>query len=288
MSLLKRVEEAYLGVLRFIIIVAATLLLLSSIVFAVLAANNWRDHKPAAADGGVTVSPEDVTKEVLAHRAKPAADTKQEPSGRDQTLPESRPNLAEFDRAASAIVAFVGKHGQGVQTLDKERVMPVLYKRADPYANSDDAKPFAEGLALAMEKSLGDPKVVALIEPVGARQAVAAASSPEEGNEEPQQAPQGRGFKVSPIDVLNNTLEVYVSSFEKRVKERDEAKSQAAVEAVRRQETAMTQLYMAGGIFGAFLFLVFISIVVKIERNLRVLTLTPNSQPKLGRDSAEG
>jgi hypothetical protein len=73
---------------------------------------------------------------------------------------------------------------------------------------------------------------------------------------------------------VNDTLTTYTKLFNQKVQNRERANEQAITDEIERKATAMTQLYVAGGAFGAFLFLVFISIVVKIERNLRVLTIS--------------
>jgi len=164
-----------------------------------------------------------------------------------------------------------------------------LKQRAKPYENTPDAKPFSEGLALAMEKVLNEPKVIKLVEPTITKAVapVVVASAPEGGEIDEVQSPAQPRFKVSPIDVVNKALFDYVSAFEENVKKRDQASVDTISEAAERKATAMTQLYMAGGIFGSFLFLVFISIVVKIERNLRALSLAPSVLRQVNSDGVD-
>lgn len=280
MSVLRKVEEAYLGVLRLVIILVATLMLLASIVFLALAGGNWKEVKPAVGDTSVIVKPEEITQQVLAHRTEKAPLAAPDAQAPAKSLAEDTPNKAELDRAAAAIVTFFKRAGGEFQSVSHDRVVSVLKNKAEPYSKTDDAKPFAIGLALAMEKTLADPAVVKLIEPQAAVAPVApaVAASVAEGEPEepaPEPAPRSATRKVSPVDVVNDALSTYEAAFEKRVKDRSQAQIDAAAEEARNKATAMTQLYMAGAVFGSFLLLVFISLLVKIERNLRALTVAP-------------
>lgn len=280
MSVLRKVEEAYLGVLRLVIILVATLMLLASIIFLALAGGNWKEVKPSAEDTAVAVKPEEVTQQVLAHRTEKAPVATPDAQAPAKALSEDAPNKAELDRAATAIVTFFKKAGPEFQSISHDRVATVLKNKAEPYAKTDDAKPFATGLAVAMEKTLADPAVVKLIEPQAAVAPVApavAASVADGEQDEATQEPARRAAirKVSPVDVVNDALATYEAAFERRVKDRGQAQIDAAAEEARNKATAMTQLYMAGAVFGSFLFLVFISLLVKIERNLRALTVAP-------------
>ena len=126
-----------------------------------------------------------------------------------------------------------------------------------------------------MEKALADPKILKLIEPV----ALAPATVPEpvesvEGSEPAQQSqPQARSFKESPIGIANATMKTYIDLFDKQLADRERAIPEKDAAEIARKAEATQQLYIAAGAFGSFLLLVFISIVVKIERNLRNLSV---------------
>lgn len=284
MLLLKRVEEAYLGVLRLIIISAASLLLIAAAVFAVLASINLASTNKKVPEAIAAVNPEEITQGVISDHAEATPATKA-PSEKSDGKADTDPNQAEFDRAAVVILNFVKQHGKGRESLDKTIVLSVLINKAAPYQGTADAKPFAAGLAQVMEKSLSDPKLVKLVAPQKATQApppAAPAASDDTATEAvTEAAPQEPAFKVSPIDVINGVLNKYVSAFSDLVKQREQAKEDAVAAGIQSKGEMMTQLYVAGGLFGAFLCLVFISIVVKIERNLRVLTVPA----AVGRDS---
>ena len=280
MSVLKRVEEAYLDVLRFIIIFVASVLLLGAIVFAVLAASNSGPGNAKDSSTKLTVNADDVTNGVVASKSSnktPAQAISLDAEGERKVID---PNQALFERAAVAIFNFVNKHGRGAESIDKESVIQVSKRKASIYKEAEVAKEFASGLAATMEKTLADPKILKLVEAPAAVPPVAAPAQSVEGDESMVQAQPPapvQPFKESPIGVVNSTLENYIALFGKQLAEKESERDKAAAMEIERKANATQQLYMAGGAFGTFLLLVFISIVVKIERNLRNLSVPPKS-----------
>lgn len=274
MSVLKRVEELYLEVLRFIIIAAASLLLLAAVVFGALAASNYSQSSHGNEPAPASVNPADVTEGVLAAKSdkKPAASNAPSQVGEEGNA--SDPNEATYERVAKVVVEFVGKHGRGIEVLQKGPVIEVTKRKTHQYEDPAVAKEFVEGLAVAMEKTLADPKVLKLFEPLPAPKPAVA-----ENEEVEQAAPVVPLLRESPIEMVNSALSTYIRLFNEKLKERERAKDEAAAAEIAKKAAAMTQLTIAGATFGAFLFLVFISIVVKIERNLRALSATAQEQP---------
>lgn len=276
MSVLKRVEELYLEVLRFIIIAAASLLLLAAVVFGALAASNYSQSSHGSEHTPANVNPADVTEGVLASKAdkKPAANNAPSQVGEEGNA--SDPNEPTYERIAKVIVDFVGKNGHGVETLQKAPVIEVTKRKTNQYEDPAVAKEFVDGLAIAMEKTLTDPKVLKLFEPMPAPPAVKPAAPETEEVEQP--APVAPLLRESPIEIVNATLSTYIRLFNEKLKEREQAKNEAAAAEIQKKAAAMTQLTIAGATFGAFLFLVFISIVVKIERNLRTFSVATKEE----------
>ena len=277
MSVLKRVEEAYLEVLRFIIIAAASLLLIGAMVVAGLAANNWSQHGPSGEQATAPITPEDVTNKVIAAKADAPASTEKPVLDAAKAKAQVDPNEPLHERTATAIVNFVTKYGKGAETIDKPSVLEVTREKSQQYRDATVSADFAQGLAITMEKALSDPKVIQLVElPTVPAKPAAAASTPAPGTEEVIESsleqPVARPFKESPIGIVNDVLGTYVRLFAEKIEKKAQEKAQAELDEVTRKATAMTQIYIAGAAFGAFLLLVFISIVVKIERNLRALT----------------
>lgn len=274
MTVLKRVEELYLDVLRFIIIAAASILLIAAVGFGVMAGKNYsqssRIDKPAPAE----VNPSEVTDSVLASKSekKPSGVTTPSRVGEDGNTAD--PNEQTYERIAKIIVEFVKKNGQGIESLQLAPVTEVTRRKAQQYDDPAVVKEFADGLVITMEKTLADPKIVKLFEPPASTPVAPPAPVANDGEmAEQQAAPVTATLRESPIEIVNSTLTAYIRLFNAKIKEREQAKAAAIAEEIQNKASAMTQLMIAGSTFGAFLFLVFISIVVKIERNLRVMPL---------------
>ena len=277
MSVLKRIEEAYLDVLRFIIIAAASLLLLGAIVAAGMAGNNWGKRTGAGDQTNVSVAPEEVADMVVAMKADAAPSAgKPVPDAAAQSK-KVDPNQAFHERTATAVYNFVTKYGKGAETIDKSRVISVTSTKARQYKDPATEAEFAQGVALTMEKTLSDPKIIKLVElPAESVKPPQAPTEAVPGGDaaDIQPVPSvALPFKESPIGIVNNVLDTYSRLFAERIEKKVSDRNQAELEESAHKATAMTQLYFAAGAFGAFLMLVFISIVVKIERNLRALTI---------------
>ncbi len=274
MTVLKRVEELYLDVLRFIIIAAASILLIAAVGFGVMAGKNYSQSSQAEKPVSADVNPTEVTDSVLASKLekKPSGATTSNRVGEDGSTAD--PNEKTYEQIAKIIVAFVSQNGQGIESLQLAPVVDVIRRKASPYDDPTVVKEFADGLAVVMEKTLADPKILKLFEPLAPAPVAPAATVSNDGEVmEQQAAPVTPSLRESPIEIVNSTLNTYARLFNAKIKEREQARAAAIAEEVQNKATATTQLMIAGSTFGAFLFLVFISIVVKIERNLRAMPL---------------
>lgn len=272
MTVLKRVEELYLDVLRFILIAAASILLIAAVGFGVMAGKNYSQSSQIDKPVPAEVNPSEVTDSVLASKSenKPSSVTTPSRVGEDGKTAD--PNEQTYERIAKIIVEFVRKNGQGLETIQLAPVIEVTRRKAHQYDDPTVVKEFADGLVITMEKTLADPKIAKLFEPAAPAPVAPSAPVANEGEvAEQQAAPVTATLRESPIEIVNSTLTTYIRLFNAKIKEREQAKAAAIAEEVQSKATAMTQLTIAGSTFGAFLFLVFISIVVKIERNLRVM-----------------
>lgn len=284
MSVLKRVEELYLEVLRFIIIASASVLLVVAVVLASIAASNFGHPTDKDAQQTSVVNPAEVTNGVLTAKAnaKPSKAPAQKEVGEETNSAD--PNQATYERIAKTIVNFVKKYGQNIESVSNEDVIKVTRSKTAMYHDAATAKEFANGLAASMEKTLSDQKILKLFEASASTVAPAPTPTPvvqtteSENVEQPAPVAPAPALLESPLGIVNETLSTYIRMFNETLQAHEQAKAQALAEEVERKANAMTQLYIAGGAFGAFLMLVFISIVVKIERNLRELAAAPNKQ----------
>lgn len=265
MSVLKRVEEAYLEVLRIVIIIAASLLLLGAVVFGVMAGKNF-GGKSHAENSEASVTPDAVLAKLTEKNTEKPKGAEAKNAQSKLSVASSDPNQVYYDRTSVAVVNFINTYSKGLETVTKENIVEISRAKAELFKNDKVTTEFAAGLAVTMERTLADPKITQRVEkPAHRPSAAAAGQSTIEGNPYEQELP----YKESPIGVVNDVLSTYMNLFVAKEAAKEKAEAKAVQEAVERQASAMMQLYVAGGSFAAFLFLVFISIVVKIERNLR-------------------
>lgn len=255
MAILQKLETSYLAILRFVVILISGLLLIATLILSVSALVNLRDGaKPGQPAPKVT--PDQIITDLTKTPDKPGA-----PAAKPATqFPQSPvdPNHAEYERAANIIVSFVSKYGRGDEVL-KNSVIEIVKDRAELQPTPELAKSFASGLPGIFEKVLSDKKVIELVSrPVW--------SLP---GEDIQQNNTTMG--KSPIPIVDMTLNRYFEIFNLQVEQSSMEEANSMAEQAVRKERAMLNLYIAAATFGAFLLLALLSIIVRIERNLRPL-----------------
>lgn len=284
MSVLQRVEETYLGLLRLVVILVSSILLVATVVLAVSAASGLKDETKTDAAGSTTVKPDEVLESVAATTEAQKGKEKglRKTTKESASSSEADPNKAYYDRIASAITGFVTKYAKGIESVEASQIIEVTKSKAERYQSDEHlVSSFASGLAATMESAVKSPSIISRVQKTGAAPAAPARPVPMEASgEESEEVVQPQAelpFKESPLQVVNEVLSAYVRMFDEKVKSAEAEKVAAAAEAMERKAEAMNRLYMAGGAFGSFLALVFMSILVKIERNLR--SLHPLSAP---------
>lgn len=286
MSVLQRVEETYLGILRFVVILVSSLLLVATVVLAVSAAGGLKDEPKTEATGSATVKPDDVIESVVASAEAQKGSEKglRKTSKERVSGSETDPNKAYYDRIAAAVTGFVTKYSKGVESVEASQIVEVTKNKAERYKGDEHlVSSFASGLATTMESAVKSPSIISRVQKTGAAPVAPARPAPTEtSGEESEELVQPQAeppFKESPLQVVNEVLGTYVRMFDEKVKSAEAEKSAALAEAIERKAEAMNRLYMAGGAFGSFLALVFMSILVKIERNLRAFQPLPAGHP---------
>ena len=168
------------------------------------------------------------------------------------------PNHADYERAADIIASFVSKYGRGEET-PKDDVINILRNRAQSQPAPELIKAYASGLPGIFEKVLLDKKVVELVSrPVWS----------ESSDNLPQHdMTVGR----SPVWIVNMALNQYFMLFKQQANQAMADKEIERSEQAIRKGHAMQNLYMAAAAFGTFLLLALLSIIVRVERNLRPL-----------------
>ena len=143
---------------------------------------------------------------------------------------------------------------------------------------------YASGLAATFIASLGDKRLIARVEkPVAikARPIVAPVPAPapdqvdgeeplmEQAVDAPQPVVEEKPYKESPFLVVDEVLTAYNTMFNRKLAEATEKQGAAAAEHMEAKASATMRMYVASGLFGTFLLVIFLTIAIRIERNLR-------------------
>lgn len=249
MAILQKLETSYLAILRFVVILISGLLLVATLILLATALINSRGE---AAPGQHIQN--DLPDQIIDEHAKLGKSGESTAKHATQAVQSpADPNHSEYKRAVNIIVPFVQKYGRG-EEISEEKIIEYMAERAKSLPTPELAKTFASGLPGVLEKVLSDKKVIELVSrPTW--------HFPEPGNNTSRiDATVGQ----SPIWVVVTTINRYYEVFNRQAE-------QAMAEQAARKERATLSLYIAAGTFGAFLMLALLSIIVRIERNLRPL-----------------
>jgi hypothetical protein len=77
------------------------------------------------------------------------------------------------------------------------------------------------------------------------------------------------------VDVINNALNLFTQKFHEQIQKENAEFAAKKEEYIAKKAEGMQSLYVAAGAFTAFLMIVFLSIIIRIERNLRHLENRP-------------
>lgn len=261
--MLQKLENAYLAILRFIVILIATGLLVAVAIFG---AHSFKllSGEPHAEDFVPSVSDKGVLDKVIGKDEANQAPRTQA-SGHDEP-PQKDPNQIYYDRLVTTISAFVqkyekpaepGRHVEmdengvphevpdapapGPVVVNKEWLANHVKQVCDAFDSDARIAACAKGLADVMDKTLAEKTVIA------------------------------RAQATAATKVVDQTIDAYRSAFQASIDEHEAKIHEAQADYEVGQVKAMNSLYWALGSMGAFLTIVFLSILIKIERNLRHL-----------------
>lgn len=238
--MLQKLENAYLMILRVVVIVTAGLLL-AGVVFYGL--NSFKGFsEPSMDNQPPKVSDKDLINGLITKPSSSEGQANTSEAGADSTAqPENDENQAYYTRAAAAIANFVATHSSGVESLNKEQVVKIIKEQAESNTSPELVTAYASGFAQAVEGALASPSVAML------------------------------ASQSSAIDVVNNALKSFNEQFDKQLAEKEARYAAEQEKHLQNKAEAMQSLYIAAGAFGMFLLIVFLSIFIRIERNLRNL-----------------
>ncbi|MGR2678709.1 hypothetical protein [Chromobacterium haemolyticum] len=238
--MLQKLENAYLAILRFVVLGVAGLLLIG-VVIQLTGAAKLLQKAPDPIKIEPAVAPKDVISDIT---RKPSESTKggTESSARANG---ANPHDKYYGRMVDAIVRYGKSFGRTV--VDRESLINVFKEdsRIKEYASGEHAEKYLEGLAKTFEIASSDQTVM-------------------------KAAPAS-----NPFSIFDDFIQGYTNKFKQQLDEANEKNANAMTTYQMEKANGLQSLYYAGGAFGAFLLIVFLSIFIRIERNLRNLERLP-------------
>lgn len=237
--MLQKLENVFLAILRFVVLVVAALLLIG-VVIQFTGATKLLQKAPEPTKVEPAVAPKDVISDIT---RKPTEATQTGTESSSSSV-GADPYDKYYGRIADAITRFGTKLGQSV--VGRAELIDILKDgRIKQHIPEGHEVQYLSGLADAFEKALADKSV---IKSVSASQ---------------------------PYTVVGEIIQSYSSKFKQQLDEANEKNANAMTTYQMEKANGLQSLYYAGGAFGAFLMIVFLSIFIRIERNLRNLERLP-------------
>lgn len=243
--MLQKLENIYLGILRAFVIVVAGILLISAAFYG-LGALKGLQSPPEHETFVPRVEHEGEAQDIVdsyadAPDASQSMTESQEAAGQVDDESED-PNLAHYEEVADLIDSFVVEVTDGQLTTDIGFLIDNIRNRAEYYSYQARIDAYAEGLVSYLDEILNDDDV------------------------------RDRADRTNAFDIVNRALDSYDQTFDRQIEQEEQRRNQERHQHIQDKANATQSLYIAGGTFGAFLFIVFLSIFIKIERNLRTLS----------------
>lgn len=269
MSIIQKLENSYFGILRVVVIAASSLLLIAAI-----ALGGWsiRGVLPTVEPKVevVAVDLKDVLEQVIPEEKKLGQGDEPPASDIAAVKTANAAQQAAYEKIYTMAATFIGKFGGNVQTINKKGFFEYMDTKSKPYDSDEIRAQYLSGLIGVMDSSFKSLKVTAI---AGSPMTVPTPEQRGETNGVEQAYPLVVNDK--PINMVGLVINSYTELFSKKIAAAKEKQEARAAEIQNEKATALMQLYVAAGIFGFFLLVVFLSIVIKIERNLREIASKP-------------
>lgn len=230
--MLQRLENFYLAILRFVVIAVAGVLLVAVVVLGFRATGALRSE-PEPTKVVPAVTHVDLKQAVL--------NSSSESSGGSDTAGNAAgdPNQMLYDRVGNSIKHFFDKHFAGQYNVEPAGLANFVKGRADNYEEADIRSAYAKSLAENIDKMLADKDVIAYAQ----------------SNE--------------PGPTVDRVVNSFTEAFDREIASANAKNEEQHAAYLVGKAEAQQSLYMAIGAFAIFLSIVFLSIIIRIERNLR-------------------
>lgn len=287
MSIIQKLENSYVAILRVVIIIFATILLIGAVGLVVMSLV----EKFGSAPAGKTIKV-DTSKVLTA--VVPAAEA---PAAASEAA-KGRAYQAEFDKAYALVTPFVQKHSAGKETLDKEVLFATLDGAMERFDEPAMQKAYITGWNETMSASLKDKRILeraaAINAPAPAAQPVAQAPAVQAESEEvavdgetsEEVTDDAAAAAAAAAEEMSEEVEASGDTAEGIVTEISNAYSEQFstqyMENLLKPDTegsakmgSMTYMIAAASIFFSFLCVIFLTVTIRIERNLREIAYRP-------------
>jgi hypothetical protein len=256
--MLQKLENIYLGILRGVVLIISGGLLLGAIVFGINALK--------VIGGPPTFDPYTPSiefkieyKQSLIEQYQSQKSTQDgliNDNAADSAYPTFQeaepedPNQAHYEAVANFIDEFVTEVSGEPGGVNVDFVINHVRSRAEAYNSYRHTNAYASDVVSSVRAVLEDESIIAVAN------------------------------NQNMFDIVNDVLDDFDRQFDQALDAEDRRRSQAQRQHAQDKMDGIQSLYVAGGTFGAFLLIVFLSIFIKIERNLRHLTDLPKGRNK--------
>lgn len=240
-----RLENAFLAILRVVILVVLAVSLVAAVGLGIYGAKDL-----GASEG--SYQPEKVDNKALIDELRKSLETN--PAASQPAPATSRPGASkgenktleeELDKQLKVVTEFLGKFSKSLNNPDgfKDGLRRKVTTLAlDPQSEAS-VLDYAKGQTELLSLVLTDQQMIATLKTRDDEEFF-------------------RSFFTAAVDL-------YPSFFEKQRDKRREFQAEERTRVASAKAAALMRLYVAAGLFGAFLLISLILVLVKIERNLR-------------------
>jgi hypothetical protein len=242
---LHKLENLYGGLIRLL----TALLTLTLLVVAGGALINWQRATAVEPKTEATqqtppkVATDDLVKRVVASQTGSAADP----------ISANDPNRAAYERMSKTIAAFATKHNVAKEDADVDSLISSIHDKVAYQDTATLKAAFATGLADALEHTLANAKIEALL-------TKPATKKDDEWSEE-----------VTPIAIVNDVIEQYDTEFTQQAEDSD-SKGDSYKTFKEKQEGAWRSLARVGGPLLLLILVLQLLTFGRIEQNTRQLS----------------
>jgi hypothetical protein len=289
MSVLNKLEVTYLNLLRGALLVIATILI------AVALGAGIKGLIGITGFGSGDVRPENVSVDqvIQALTEKPKEEVVT-PKAETSEKKTDDPYSQQYEKIVTTSIGFIKKYSNNSEDADKKEFITFLSAKTNLYETDDLKASYINGLSDTVDKALKNELIIQRTVKVKSAKQPALPIAPthqtqEVTNEdgtvsieevevpaEPLPSMQDENsFNESPLAIVDEVIARYTDMFNANIANANQANAAKMAEKFADKASALVTLYVAAGAFFLFLSIIFTLILVKIERNLRVMSEKP-------------